>query len=92
MHVLEYKSRVAEVGCVLCHHLGLGHTQPTLHHVRDGQGLSQRASDWLVVPLCSEHHLGASGFHGLGQSGFYTRYKLSELHLLAMTIQRVMEL
>lgn len=91
MHVRVYKARVAEVGCILCHHLRLGHTLPSLHHIREGQGLSQRASDWLVVPLCWEHHQGDTGLHGLGKSGFYTKYKLDELDLLAMTIERVMK-
>ena len=53
--------------------------------------MSQRASNFLVVPLCPEHHTGNSGLHGLGERGFYTRYKLSELDLLAMTIEELHE-
>lgn len=34
-----------------------------------------------------KHHQGNSGVHGLGERGFYTRYKLSELDLLAMTLE-----
>ncbi len=49
--------------------------------------MSQRASNFLVVPLCPTHHTGSPGVHGLGERGFYTRYKLSELDLLAMTIE-----
>lgn len=90
MHVREYKSRVAGLGCVLCHHVGYGHVGASLHHVREGQGMGQRASDWLVVPLCREHHQGATGFHGLGKQGFYLRYRLDELDLLAMTLSGVM--
>lgn len=75
----------------MCHFLRLGHTPPSLHHVREGQGMSQRASDWLVVPLCREHHQGSTGWHGLGKDGFYRRYKLDEMDLLAMTLERVME-
>jgi hypothetical protein len=83
----EHMNRVASIGCILCKHLDLGETPAQLHHIREGQGMSQRASNFLVVPLCPEHHQGNSGVHGLGERGFYTRYKLSELDLLAMTLE-----
>lgn len=82
-----HMGRVAELGCVLCRHLGYGPTPATVHHIREGQGMSQRSSNFLTVPLCPEHHQGASGLHGLGVRGFNTRYKLDELDLLAMTIE-----
>lgn len=80
-------SRVADLGCVLCDHLGLGQTPAEIHHLRDGQGMAQRSSHFLTVPLCPEHHRGSSGLHGLGEKGFYTRYRLDELDLLSMTIE-----
>lgn len=80
---------MAQIGCVLCRHLRLGMTPAQLHHIREGQGMSQRASDYLVIPLCQEHHTGLSGFHGLGMRAFEARYKLSELDLLAMTLERL---
>jgi hypothetical protein len=83
-----HMDRVASMGCILCKHLNLGATPAQIHHIREGQGMSQRASNFLVVPLCPEHHQGNSGVHGLGERGFYTRYKLSELDLLAMTIEQ----
>jgi hypothetical protein len=83
----EHMNRVAAVGCILCDHLGYGATPAQLHHIREGQGMSQRASNFLVVPLCETHHTGNPGVHGLGEKGFYTRYKLSELDLLAMTLE-----
>jgi hypothetical protein len=79
--------RVAGTGCILCRHLGLGETPGHVHHIREEQGASQRASDFLTVCLCPEHHLGASGLHGLGTKGFQTRYRLSELDLLAMQLE-----
>jgi hypothetical protein len=85
----RHMSRVASLGCVLCAHLDLGETACELHHVREGQGMSQRASNFLVVGLCPEHHRGASGLHGLGTRGFHTRYRLDEIDLLAMTIERL---
>ena len=83
----QHMNRIAELGCILCKHLDYGSTPAHLHHIREGQGMSQRASNFLVVPLCPEHHQGKSGIHGLGEKGFYTRYKLSELDLLAMTLE-----
>ena len=77
-------ARVAQMPCVLC-----GAQPVEVHHIREGQGASQRAQDTLTVPLCSEHHRGASGIHGLGRRGFYTRYKLDELDLLAATLERL---
>lgn len=86
MNTKTWKSRVAALGCILCRHRGDDETPATLHHVREGQGMSQRSSDWLVVPLCKEHHQGTTGVHG-GQ--FYHLYKLDEMDLLAMTIEAV---
>lgn len=85
----RHMSRVAAVGCILCRHLGYGETPAALHHVREGQGMSQRAADVLVVPLCPEHHQGASGFHGLGARAFERQYRLNELDLLAMTLEAI---
>lgn len=91
MRVAERKwlDRVSSLGCVLCSHLGLGVTPAEVHHLKEGQGMSQRAEHWLTIPLCPEHHRGATGLHGLGTKGFYTRYRLDELDLLAMTLEKV---
>ncbi len=40
-----------------------------------------------LVRVLPEHHVGKSGYHGLGSRGFYTRYKLTEWDLMAMTIE-----
>lgn len=80
-------TRVAGLGCILCRHQGNAGTPAEIHHLREGQGAAQRGSDWTAVPLCAEHHRGASGLHGLGVRGFTRRYKLDELDLLAMTIE-----
>lgn len=83
----RHMGRVAELGCVLCRHLGFDGTPAEVHHIRDGQGAAQRASDFLTVPLCPEHHRGGTGLHGLGTKAFERTYKLSELDLLAMTVE-----
>lgn len=87
----KHMGRVAELGCVLCRHLGYGQTPAEVHHIREGAGMGQRSPHYLTVGLCPEHHRGSSGVHGLGVRGFYTRYKLDELDLLSMTIQGLME-
>ena len=83
----RHMGRVAELGCVLCRHLGFDGTPAEVHHIREGQGAAQRASDFLTVPLCPEHHRGGTGLHGLGTKAFERTYKLSELDLLAMTVE-----
>lgn len=84
----RHMGRVAALGCILCRvHFNVYGTPAEVHHVRLGQGGAQRASDYLGVPLCTEHHRGNSGLHGLGTRGFYTRYRLSELDLLALTLE-----
>ena len=77
----RHMDRVASLGCVICD------SPSEVHHIREGQGMSQRAQHYLTVPLCPEHHRGNNGIHLLGPSMFYTRYKLDELDLLAMTIE-----
>ena len=85
----RHLTRVASLGCILCRHLGHGETPAEIHHLREGRGASQRASDWIVAPLCPEHHRGKSGVHGLGTRGFAARYRLDEMDLLAMTLERL---
>lgn len=84
MNAKTYKSRAADLGCMACRLLGYGETPASLHHVREGQGMAQRASDWLVIPLCREHHQGKHGIHG---HGFEAMTKLTEMDLLAATIE-----
>lgn len=83
----RHMGRVAEIGCILCAHLGTPETPSHVHHLREGQGMGERASHWLTIPLCPFHHTGAGGVHGLGVREFERRYKVSELDLLAMTIR-----
>lgn len=82
MTVNDWKAKVAELGCLICR------SPAQLHHVREGQGMSQRASDWLVVPLCVLHHTGS---HGIHSGRFYHFFVKDELDLLAETIERVVK-
>lgn len=84
----RYMGAVAQLPCVMCRYLCLEQQgRTTVHHVKAGTGIGERSEHWLTVALCQEHHQGASGIHGLGTKGFYLRYKLDELDLLAMTIR-----
>ena len=84
MNAALHMERVASLGCVVCRRLlGRPYTPAECHHISD----TADRSDWLTIPLCSEHHRGATGFHGLGMRAFNNTYKTSELKLLGMTIQ-----
>ena len=84
MNIKQYKSKVAELGCLICR------KPAELHHPRFASGASQRASDWLVIPLCPGHH--RTGGHGVaihaGQQTFEKNYG-TEADLLAQVIREV---
>lgn len=85
----RWMGKVAKVPCVLCAHMGLGETQSLVHHLKFGSGASDRASDYLTIAVCQFHHVGEGGVHTLKERGLYLRYRLSELDLLAMTIEAI---
>ena len=78
----KHLDRIAQMPCACCGAHGVH-----VHHIRSGQGMSQRASDFLVVPLCPECHQGPQGVHG--DRTLMRIYKLSELDMLANTIARL---
>lgn len=78
----RYMGLVAEQPCCTC-----GATGVQLHHVREGQGMAQRASNFLVVPLCPSCHTGSRGVHG--DRSMMRLKKLTEMDMLAMTIERM---
>jgi hypothetical protein len=67
--------------------MGLGDTPAIVHHMKLGTGASDRASDFLTIALCPPHHVGPEGVHALKEKGLRLRYNLSEIDLLAMTIE-----
>jgi len=87
--IKRHMGKVAALGCAVCRAMGLGATPAQCHHIREGQGASQRAPDMLVIPLCPEHHQGDSGIHKLGASEFKRRYRLTELDILADTLELI---
>lgn len=75
-----WMARVAALPCSLCGDHGV-----QLHHIREGQGMAQRASNFLVVPLCPDCHNGPLGVHG--DKTMLRIKKVTELDLLANTIE-----
>lgn len=63
---------VRSVGCVVCRRFGPTGTPVEVHHVAEGSGLR---SNFAVAGLCSEHHRGESGLHGMGIKRFITLYR-----------------
>jgi len=76
----QYLDWVAQQNCVLCGAYGVH-----CHHIREGQGMAQRASDFLAIPLCPDCHQGPMGIHG--DRTMLRIHKMTELDLLAKTIQ-----
>lgn len=80
----RHMGRVAALGCRLCVRLGFGHTACEVHHVRTGHGAAERASDFLTIGLCPDHHRGPRGVHG--DKSALRLAKVTEMDLLADTI------
>lgn len=59
----EHLSKVAEIGCIVCLNENYGQSPAEIHHIRSGQGMAQRASNYEVIPLCPIHH--RNGGHGV---------------------------
>lgn len=77
-----HMERVARLSCALC-----GEYDVEVHHIREGQGMSQRASHFLTIPLCPGCHRGSCGVHG--DKTLLRVHKVTELDLLAQTIERL---
>jgi len=73
--------KVASLPCMLCD----AAAPSTVHHIRTGQGMSQRANNFLTIPLCYPCHQGKGGIHG--DRSLLKVMKWDELDLLAFTIE-----
>lgn len=80
----RHMGKVAQLPCAIC-----GSEPVELHHPREGQGMAQRASNWLVIPLCPSCHRGPRGVHG--DKSVFRAAKTDELTLLAETIKKISE-
>ena len=76
----RWMDRVAQLPCALCGEHGVH-----VHHIREGQGMAQRASNFLTIPLCPDCHTGPLGIHG--DKTMLRIKKMTELDLLAQTIE-----
>lgn len=73
---------VAETGCIICLERDGTFAPCEVHHVAEGSG---KRSDYATAGLCTEHHRGATGIHGMGVKGFLRLWGLSsEYDLLAL--------
>lgn len=73
----QHLDKVAQLGCVVCRNMKFGKSPAECHHIRDGQGSGQRASDYETIPLCSPHHrTGGPGiaFHATGREEWERMY------------------
>lgn len=82
MKYKKHANRVAELPCATC---GMPGVQ--LHHIREGQGMSQRAHDMLVIPLCKDCHFPPYGVHG--DKRMLKIAKKTELDILGDTLAKL---
>lgn len=87
--IKAHLDRIGSMDCVLCEALGRRQASKTdVHHIREGQGMSQRASDFLTIPLCHEDcHQGPNGIHG--DRALFRLAKVEELDLLAIVMEKL---
>jgi hypothetical protein len=73
----RHMGRVAALGCLVCD------SPANVHHIRT----ERIKSDFLVIPLCREHHQGDFSIHNSKEQ--FTNIYGSELHLLSETLERL---
>lgn len=82
MSLADYVERLHELPCVLCwKKLGRIVYGVETHHAGD----ADERDDWAQLPLCPEHHQGATGIHGLHRRGFHRFWKTNAIQLIAWT-------
>ena len=79
---------IARLGCVLCYYLGINDTPAELHHVRRFGGKRSAAP---ILPLCTEHHRGSTGVHGLGAKAFEKHHEVEFDTLIEIVERRLNE-
>ena len=77
----EHLARVRALPCLVC-----GRMPVEAHHIRQGCGMGQKASDREAIPLCSFcHRTGPWAFHASPSS--FQRDHGTERELLARTLE-----
>lgn len=80
MSLDDYEERIHELPCVICwKKLGVKTYAVEAHHP------TVPRNPWLIIPLCYEHHRGATGVHGMRRRGFEMLWKVAESDLLGWT-------
>jgi hypothetical protein len=83
-----HMDRVSRLGCILCRRYGHHDTPAELHHPRTGVGAARRSSHSDVIPLCPYHHRSSNeALHAMGRRAFERHHKVTELELLADTLE-----
>lgn len=84
-------NRIAELGCALCMRIHGPHNPGPveLHHLRSG-GWGRGGIDTLI-PLCTGHHRGNEGIHGMGTKAFERAYNVTQQELLDWTHKQELE-
>jgi len=78
-----HMARVAEMPCSCCG----AQPRSLVHHLREGQGMSQRSSHYLTIPLCETCHVEPIGVHG--DKSMMLIYHTDEMKMLADTIEKL---
>ena len=67
---------------------GIDHGEVELHHLRKGMGWG-KGDYTTLIPLCTEHHRGNTGVHGLGAKGFEKHYGIDQDFLLNLCAEKL---
>jgi hypothetical protein len=78
----NHMDRVAQLPCAVC-----GAQPVSVHHLRTGIGMGRRATAFQTMPLCPEHHQGATGIHGMGRKAWERFIGKTEIQILEETIE-----
>lgn len=88
MNLAAHKAALAAMPCLIARdHAAHCTGRVELHHVAEGSGLRD---PWALVPLCTGHHTGPAGLHGMGTKAFIRLYRPpgdSEFGLLVWLIE-----
>lgn len=79
--------RVRRLPCIACFMLTgrPPHTLPRCEEVHHLEIDRHPLSDFLVLPLCFEHHQGFTGIHGRHRLGFERLHGITQLQMLGGT-------
>jgi hypothetical protein len=76
-----YKAWIREMPCIAC---GIEGRSEAAHTGTDG-GMSMKASDYSVVPLCADCHRQAPGaYHRVGKRAFEEKHRLCCEQIVAL--------